>query len=56
MCDILWTEPDDTPGWNIRPKASGYIFGADISAQFNHKNNLKMIARAHQLVMDVLLN
>lgn len=24
----------------------------DISEQFNHMNNLKLIARAHQLVMD----
>lgn len=24
----------------------------DISEQFNHTNNLKLIARAHQLVMD----
>ena len=28
------------------------FFSQDISEQFNHTNNLKLIARAHQLVMD----
>uniref|UniRef100_A0A7N0TIH4 Serine/threonine specific protein phosphatases domain-containing protein n=1 Tax=Kalanchoe fedtschenkoi TaxID=63787 RepID=A0A7N0TIH4_KALFE len=28
------------------------IGGKDISEQFNHANNLKLIARAHQLVME----
>jgi serine/threonine-protein phosphatase 2A catalytic subunit len=27
-------------------------FFQDISEQFNHTNNLKLIARAHQLVME----
>lgn len=31
---------------------AGYTFGQDISEQFNHNNDLTVIARAHQLVMD----
>ncbi|XP_019051558.1 PREDICTED: serine/threonine-protein phosphatase PP2A-4 catalytic subunit-like [Nelumbo nucifera] len=29
-----------------------YYYSQDISEQFNHTNNLKLIARAHQLVME----
>jgi serine/threonine-protein phosphatase 2A catalytic subunit len=53
MCDLLWSDPDDRCGWGINPRGAGYTFGQDIAEQFNHNNNLKMIARAHQLMMDV---
>ncbi|EXB87349.1 Serine/threonine-protein phosphatase PP2A-4 catalytic subunit [Morus notabilis] len=52
MCDLLWSDPDDRCGWGISPRGAGYTFGQDISEQFNHTNNLKLIARAHQLVME----
>ncbi|WZY91569.1 hypothetical protein YC2023_063898 [Brassica napus] len=52
MCDLLWSDPDDRCGWGISPRGAGYTFGQDISEQFNHSNSLKLIARAHQLVMD----
>ncbi|KAK4749896.1 hypothetical protein SAY87_027345 [Trapa incisa] len=52
MCDLLWSDPDDRCGWGISPRGAGYTFGQDISEQFNHTNNLNLIARAHQLVMD----
>ncbi|XP_039030956.1 serine/threonine-protein phosphatase PP2A catalytic subunit-like [Hibiscus syriacus] len=44
--------PNDRCGWGISPRGAGYTFGQDISEQFNRKNNLKLIARAHQLVME----
>ena len=40
-------------GWGISPRGAGYTFGADITEQYNHTNNLDIIARAHQLVMEV---
>jgi len=52
MCDLLWSDPDDRCGWGMSPRGAGFTFGQDISEQFNHNNNLKMIARAHQLVME----
>jgi serine/threonine-protein phosphatase 2A catalytic subunit len=52
MCDLLWSDPDDRCGWGISPRGAGYTFGADISESFNHNNNLTLIARAHQLVME----
>lgn len=51
MCDLLWSDPEDRFGWGISPRGAGYIFGHDISEQFNHTNKLNMICRAHQLVM-----
>ena len=53
MCDLLWSDPDDRTGWGISPRGAGYTFGQDISEQFNLKNGLKTVARAHQLVMTV---
>eukprot|EP00698_Gefionella_okellyi_P004776 TRINITY_DN14421_c0_g1_i1.p1 TRINITY_DN14421_c0_g1~~TRINITY_DN14421_c0_g1_i1.p1 ORF type:complete len:307 (+),score=32.40 TRINITY_DN14421_c0_g1_i1:56-976(+) len=52
MSDLVWSDPDVAPGWGASQRGAGYTFGADISTQFNHENGLKMIARAHQLVMD----
>nr|CAB3492808.1 unnamed protein product [Digitaria exilis] len=52
MCDLLWSDPDDRCGWGISPRGAGYTFGQDISEQFNHTNSLRLIARAHQLVME----
>ena len=53
MCDLLWSDPDDRCGWGISPRGAGYTFGQDIAEQFNHTNNLKLVSRAHQLVMNV---
>ena len=51
-CDILWSDPDDRCGWGISPRGAGYTFGQDVSETFNHTNGLKLIARAHQLIME----
>ena len=47
------TDPDDRCGWGISPRGAGYTFGSDITAQFTRTNGLKLVARAHQLVMEV---
>jgi serine/threonine-protein phosphatase 2A catalytic subunit len=52
MCDLLWSDPDDRTGWGISPRGAGFTFGSDISSQFNSRNSLQMVARAHQLVME----
>ena len=49
MCDLLWSDPADIEGWGPSTRGAGFLFGKDISAEFNHSNNLKMIVRAHQL-------
>ncbi|KAF1348531.1 Metallo-dependent phosphatase-like protein [Delphinella strobiligena] len=52
MCDLLWSDPDEIDGWGLSPRGAGFLFGADIVKHFNHKNDISLIARAHQLVME----
>jgi len=52
MCDLLWSDPDEIDGWGLSPRGAGFLFGQDIVKMFNYKNDLSLIARAHQLVME----
>ena len=41
MCDLLWSDPEDgVEGWGLSPRGAGYLFGADIAAQFCHANGV----------------
>ena len=52
MCDLLWSDPEeDFTGWGVSQRGAGYVFGGDVVQQFNHCNNLNMICRSHQLIM-----
>ncbi|VDP83465.1 unnamed protein product [Echinostoma caproni] len=35
MCDLLWSDPEETNGWGVSPRGAGYLFGSDIVANFN---------------------
>jgi len=52
ICDLLWSDPEEVIGWGISPRGAGYIFGPDVVEQFNRRNDLDTVARAHQLVME----
>ncbi|EMR09627.1 serine/threonine-protein phosphatase 4 catalytic subunit [Pneumocystis murina B123] len=52
MCDLLWSDPDDISGWAFSPRGAGFLFGADVVKSFCRINQIEMIARAHQLVME----
>jgi len=53
MCDLLWSDPDaEIRGYGLSPRGAGYLFGADVVENFNRINNIDLIARAHQLVME----
>lgn len=52
MCDLLWSDPDERPGFNVSPRGAGFTFGQDVSEKFNRINDLKGIIRAHQLIME----
>ncbi|KAG9485598.1 hypothetical protein GDO78_008599 [Eleutherodactylus coqui] len=52
ICDLLWSDSEDTTGWGVSPCRAGYLFGSDVVAQFNTANNIDLIYRAHQLVME----
>ncbi|GMR41842.1 hypothetical protein PMAYCL1PPCAC_12037, partial [Pristionchus mayeri] len=50
MCDLLWSDPEDSVGWGMSPRGAGYLFGQDVG--FCETNGVEMITRAHQLVME----
>lgn len=52
MCDLLWSDPEEINGWGLSPRGAGFLFGGDIVSKFNETNNIQLIARAHQLVME----
>lgn len=45
MCDLLWSDPEETQGWGVSPRGAGYLFGSDVVQQFNATNNIDMICR-----------
>jgi len=53
LCDLLWADPDkDVTGWEQSDRGVSYIFGADVVNNFLRKQDMDLIARAHQVVED----
>lgn len=52
MGDLLWSDPEERHGWSFSPRGAGYCFGEDVSEAFNHSNSLRLVSRAHQMVME----
>lgn len=52
VCDLLWSDPAESMGWSVSPRGAGFVFGQDVTEQFNRRNGLKLVSRAHQLVME----
>ena len=52
FCDLMWSDPEDIETWAMSPRGAGWLFGSKVTTEFNHINDLSLIARAHQLVMD----
>ncbi|KUF95043.1 hypothetical protein AM588_10011073 [Phytophthora nicotianae] len=52
MCDLMWSDPEDIDGWGLSPRGAGYLFGGDVVEKFNQTNDIQLICRAHQLVME----
>jgi len=53
FCDLMWSDPEDIVSpWQVSPRGAGYLFGSRVTDEFNEINDLHLIARAHQLVME----
>ena len=53
VADILWSDPDDNvSGFSVSPRGAGWLFGGDVTREFCRENNVSLIVRAHQLVME----
>ena len=55
MCDYLWSDPDDremVDEWEQNPRGAGVVFGGKLVDKFLKSNNMDLIVRAHQLIME----
>ena len=52
FADLMWSDPEDFETWAVSPRGAGWLFGSRVTTEFNHINDIDLIARAHQLVMD----
>ena len=53
LCDLLWSDPDkDVMEYDENDRGVSVIFGEKIVQEFNKKNDLDLIIRAHQVVDD----
>ena len=53
LCDLLWSDPDkDCVEYDENDRGVSVIFGEKIVQDFNKKNDLDLIIRAHQVVDD----
>ncbi|EPX73549.1 serine/threonine protein phosphatase PP6 catalytic subunit Ppe1 [Schizosaccharomyces osmophilus] len=52
FCDLMWSDPEDIESWTVSPRGAGWLFGSKVTGEFSHINDLKLIARAHQLVQE----
>lgn len=50
--DLLWSDPDETPGFRKNPRGAGYLFGEDVLKSFLDDHNFLCLVRSHQLVND----
>ena len=53
LCDLLWSDPDkDVVEYDENDRGVSYTFGEKVVQDFNKKNDLDLIIRAHQVVDD----
>lgn len=52
LCDLLWSDPDNTLGWGENDRGVSFIYGRDVTEQFIKKHDIDLVCRAHQVVED----
>ena len=53
LCDLLWSDPDkEAVEYDENDRGVSVIFGEKVVTDFNKKNDLDLIIRAHQVVDD----
>ncbi|CAM8986399.1 unnamed protein product [Rhodiola kirilowii] len=49
MCELLWSDPQPTPGRGPSKRGVGLSFGADVTKRFLSDNNLDLVVRSHEV-------
>ena len=52
FCDLMWSDPDDIDTWQFSSRGAGFLFGERVVEEFNRINDIRLVCRAHQLVME----
>lgn len=52
FCDLVWSDPEEIETWNVSPRGAGWLFGSQVTKEFNRINHLSLICRAHQLMQE----
>ena len=52
MMEMLWTDPQPTPGRGKSKRGVGLQFGPDVTKRFCEKNGLEAIIRSHEVRME----
>ena len=53
LCDLLWSDPSlECESWNDNDRGVSFIFSKEIVKNFIDKNNIDLICRAHQVLLD----
>ncbi|KAL6780115.1 CCPP5 [Auxenochlorella protothecoides x Auxenochlorella symbiontica] len=49
MCEMLWSDPKDTPGREPNKRGVGIAFGPDVTRAFLQDNGLSLLVRSHEV-------
>jgi len=52
MCELLWTDPQELPGWGPSKRGVGIAFGPDVTRRWCDLNKVTGILRSHEVRQD----
>ncbi|KAI6142675.1 Metallo-dependent phosphatase [Pisolithus tinctorius] len=42
FCSFMWSDPDDIDNWAVNPSGAGWLFGRNVTREFNHVNSISL--------------
>lgn len=49
FAEMLWSDPQESPGWGPSKRGIGVAFGPDVTHRFLDANGLDLIVRSHEM-------